>query len=131
MSDLKEVKEYFDKDFYASRQTGIEIVAAEPGYAKCSLKIEEKHKNSRGRVMGGVSFTMADYAFAVAANFKQRPTVTHTSQIIYLASPRGSVLYAEAKRIRSGRSTCLYEIRVSDDTGEDIAFVTATGFIIG
>lgn len=131
MSCLEEAREYFGKDLYASRQTGIVIEAAEPGYAKCSLKIEDRHKNALGQVMGGVFFTMADYAFAIASNFKQPPTVTQTSQIVYLSAVKGSVLYAETEKIRGGRKTCFYKIMITDDTGADIAYVTTTGFVVG
>ena len=131
MSYLEEAKEYFGKDLYAAEQTGIEIVAAEPGYAKCSLNIEDRHKNALGHVMGGVFFTMADYAFAIASNFKQPPTVTQTSQIVYLSSVKGKVLFAETEKIRAGRTTCFYKIIITDDTGAQVAYVTTTGFVVG
>ena len=111
--------------------TGIEIIEAREGYAKCSLKIEDKHKNALGHVMGGVFFTMADYAFAIASNFNQPATVTQTSQIMYLSAVKGSTLYAETEKIRAGRRTCFYKIMISDDTGTDIAYVTTTGYIVG
>ena len=129
-NNLEEAKRFFGNDRYATEQTGIEILAAERGYAKCELKIGERHKNAQGHVMGGVLFTLADYAFAIASNFGQPPTVTQTSQIVYLSSPKGSTLYAETECIRSGRSTCFYKITVSDDTGTQVAYVTATGFVI-
>ena len=131
MSYLEEAREYFGKDLYAAEQTGIVIEAAEPGYAKCSLKIEDRHKNALGHVMGGVFFTMADYAFAIASNFKQPPTVTQTSQIVYLSAAKGNVLYAETEKIRGGRKTCFYKIMITDDTGAEIAYVTTTGFVVG
>lgn len=131
MNDLEQAKEYFGKDLYASQQTGIEIIAAEPGYAKCALRVEDKHRNALGHVMGGVYFTMADYAFAIASNFKQPPTVTQTSQIVYLSSPKGDVLYAETEKIRAGKSTCFYKIMITDNTGADIAYITTTGFVVG
>ena len=131
MNYLEEAREYFGKDLYAAEQTGIVIEAAEPGYAKCSLKIENKHKNALGHVMGGVFFTMADYAFAIASNFKQPPTVTQTSQIVYLSAAKGNVLYAETEKIRGGRKTCFYKIMITDDTGTEIAYVTTTGFVVG
>lgn len=131
MGYLEEAKEFFGNDLYATQQTGIEILAAEPGYAKCALKIEDRHKNALGHVMGGVFFTMADYAFAIASNFKQPPTVTQTSQIVYLSSPKGSTLFAETEKIRAGKKTCFYKIMITDDTGSDIAYVTTTGFVVG
>ena len=130
MNNLEDAKRFFGQDRNATEQTGIEILAVDKGYAKCELKIGERHKNAQGQVMGGVIFTLADYAFAVASNFGQSPTVTQTSQIVYLAAPKGSVLYAETEQIRSGKSTCFYKITVSDDTGVEVAYVTTTGFVI-
>ena len=128
---LERAREFFKNDIFASEQTGIEIVSARDGYAKCSLKITDKHKNALGHVMGGVIFTMADYAFAIASNFEHPTTVTQTSQIVYLSSPKGAVLYAETEQIKSGKKTCVYKITVSDDTGAQIAYVTTTGIVIG
>ena len=130
MNYLEEARRYFADDLYATKQTGIVIEAAEPGYAKCSLKIEDHHKNAMGNVMGGVYFTMADYAFAIAANLGQPPTVTQTSQIVYLSAVKGSVLYAETEKIKVGRSTCFYKIMITDDTGVQVAHVTTTGFTL-
>jgi len=130
-NNLEEAKRFFGKDIYATEQTGIEILAAEKGYAKCSLKIGERHKNAHGHVMGGVFFTMADYAFAIASNFEQLPTVTQTSQIVFLTAPKGNTLYAETEKIRAGKKTCFYKITITDDTGLQVAYVTTTGFVVG
>ena len=130
MSNLEEAKKIFGKDVYAAQLTGVQILAAEPGYAKCALDIEDKHKNALGQVMGGVFFVMADFAFAIASNFKQPPTVTQTSQIVYLAPVKGKTLYAETEKIRAGRKTCFYKISIYDDTGALNAYVTTSGFII-
>jgi len=131
MSYLEEARKYFGLDRYATQQTGVSIIAAEQGYAKCEMRIDERHKNALGQVMGGVYFTLADYAFAIATNDLGRtPTVTQTSQITYLSAPKGQVLYAETERIRAGRTTCFYKISITDDTGALIAYVTTTGFSV-
>ncbi len=131
MNYLEEAKRVFSADLYATKVTGIEIIDAKPGYAKCSLKLREEHRNALGEVMGGVYFTMADYAFAIASNLCSPPTVTQTSQIVFLAGAKGDMLYAETECIKSGRKTCLYKIVISDSTGAQIAYVTTTGFILG
>ena len=43
MRTLEEVREFFKNDVYASGTTGIEIEDARPGYAKVTLKIDERH----------------------------------------------------------------------------------------
>ena len=128
---LEEAKSIFYGDKYASQVTGVEILDADVGYSKVALKLDERHMNAVGQVMGGVYFTIADYAFAIASNFKQNPTVTQTSQIAFLAPVKGDTIFAEAMKIRSGRTTCFYKIIITDSTGEQIAYVTTTGFIIG
>ena len=130
-ANAEEAREIFGADYYAAELTGVEILEADVGYAKCALKLEDKHRNALGQVMGGVLFTMADYAFAIASNFHQPPTVTQTSQIVYLSSVKGTTVYAQAEKIRAGKRTCFYKIVISDDTGEQNAYVTTTGFVVG
>lgn len=128
MTDLGKAREFFAADRYATEVTGIEIIAVGEHYAKCQLSIEGRHKNAVGHVMGGVMFTMADFVFAVAANFgAPSPTVTVTSNIAYLASPRGNTLFGEAKLLKDGRRNCFYEITITDDLGTTVAIVTTNG----
>ena len=127
---LEEAKEIFYGDYYASKTTGIEIIDVDIRYAKVKLDINSSHKNAVGQVMGGVYFTLADYAFAIASNFRQPPTVTQTSQIVFLSPIKGDTIFAEAVCIRSGRSTCFYKIIITDESGEENAYVTTTGFIL-
>ena len=86
MTELEEAKEFFIKDRYAMVTTGIEIEEVGERYAKCSLKLDDRHRNATGHIMGGVVFTLADFVFAVATNFKQPVTVTTVSQISYLGT---------------------------------------------
>ena len=131
MTDLERANEYFGRDLFATEVTGIEILHAEPGRARCSLKIEARHRNAMGNVMGGAMFTLADFAFAIASNFDQKSAVSHSSTITYLSAPKGDVLYAEAVKIKAGRSTCFYKIEVTDDLGTKCAYVTSSGFVVG
>jgi acyl-CoA thioesterase len=128
MTDLERAREFLAADRYATEVTGIEIIAVGEHWAKCELKIDGRHKNAVGHVMGGVIFTMADFVFAVATNFDApSPTVTVTSNIAYLASPRCNILYGEAKLLKDGRRNCFYEITITDDTGLTVAIVTING----
>ena len=44
-----------------------------------------------------------------------------------MSASKGSVLYAEAKLIKDGRSNCFFEVRVTDDLDKLIAIVTFNG----
>lgn len=130
MTDLEQVREYFKDDKFATKTTGIEISDAGKGYAKVKLKLDERHYNAAGGVMGGVLFTMADFAFAIASNFKGPLCVTLESSICYLNSVKGSTLYAECRALKDGSRTNFFEIDITDDLGTAVAKVTANGYKI-
>ena len=125
--DLADARMYFEGDRFAS-ENGMVIDAIGDGTSACSMVISERHRNANGGVMGGAIFTLADFAFAVATNNVHRPTVALQVSINYLNPPRGGRLTAQARRVKDGRTTCLYEVDVTDDQGRHIARFTGTGF---
>ncbi len=127
MPTLEQVKEFFTGDRYATEVTGIEIETARASYARCRLAIEPRHRNAIGGVMGGVLFTLADFTFAVATNFEAPSTVTTVGNISFLSAAKGNTLFSESRLIKDGRTTCFYEIAITDDTGELVATVTMQG----
>ena len=128
MSDLERARQFFSKDLYATEATGIVIDSVGEKYAKCSLKLDRRHQNAVGAVMGGVMFTFADFVFAVATNFESESvTVTLVSQISYLSAVKGDTLYGESKLIKDGRNNCFYEIHITDNLGTAVATVAVTG----
>ncbi len=131
MTPLEMKRDFFKDDFFATEVTGIEIEAVGENYAKCSLRLDKRHLNAAGSPMGGAIYTLADFTFAVSTNPKpDTVTVTTVSQICYLNLSRGEVLYGESRLIKDGRSTCFYEIDITDDIGTKIAVVTVTGMHI-
>ena len=128
---IEEVRELFGNDRFATEACGCRVLEASRGHAVCAFDIAPIHLNAMGNVMGGAIFTLADYAFAVASNFDQTPTVSLSSSITFLTVPKGDTLRAEATCVRAGRTTCLYQIQVTDGEGRLCAHVTANGYIVG
>ena len=131
ITNLNESREFFKNDIYATEATGIEIEKVEEGYGLVTLDLEARHQNAGGFVMGGVYYTMADFAFGVAANFNRPTTVTLDSQITFLTPAVGEKLFAEAKVVRDGEHTCCYLVEVFDDRGTKCAVATMNGFKTG
>lgn len=127
MTALEEARMFFAGDKYAMEATGCVIDEVGEKYARCSLTLEPRHRNAVGQVMGGVSFTLADFAFAVASNFHQTMTVSVTSTISHLGAVKGTRLIAGTRLIKDGRRNCFYEVDVTDDFGNPVALVTITG----
>ena len=127
MKALEDVRKLFENDKFAT-ENGAVIDEIGDFYAKCSLKLTEGHKNAVGSVMGGVSFTLADFAFAVASNWQNPGVVSLSSNITYLGTAKGERLIAEASCVKNGHTTSHYRVDVQDDLGNPVAAVTVTGY---
>lgn len=124
---LEQTRAFFRNDRFATAN-GAEIEAIGTAYARCTMELTKEHKNAAGGIMGGAIFTLADFAFAVAANWEELGTVSLSSNISFLNSVKGNRLIAEASCIKMARSVCYYEIRISDELGTQVASVTAAGY---
>ena len=129
-ADLNQLKEKFIHDLFVADGLGAVTEEASYGYAKCSMEIQPRHCNALGIPMGGAVFTLADFAFAVAANQEGRDVVTQASQVTFLKAARGKYLTAEARQVKDGKRVCFYEVKVTDDLGTEVAFVTVNGYVI-
>ena len=128
MTDLLEhAREVFGRDKFATEVTGIEIIDVSKNYARCELKIDGRHRNAMGAVMGGVIFTLADFCFAVAANSEKLSVVSVASNIEYLNAVRGERLIAEAHCRKSGHRNCFFQITITDELDTKIAHVSNVG----
>ena len=127
---LEEVRKIFEGDRFAT-ENGAVIDEIGDHTATCSMKITPSHKNAMGAVMGGAYFTLADFAFAVAANWEKMGCVSIHSDISFLGTAKGETLTAKAVCIKDGKRTALYSVDVTDDLGNLVATVTITGYHVG
>lgn len=124
---LEEAQEFFRGDRYAYDATGCRLVEISEGHSVTELVIDpQRHHNAMGNVMGGVMFTLADYALAAACNYNNKPTVAVNNTIEYFSTPKGSKLIATCDVDKSGRSLGFYTVQIVDDTGRKVAMMTAT-----
>lgn len=126
---IEEVKKIFEGDRFAT-QCGAVIDEIGDCSATCSLIITDSHRNAMGAVMGGVYFTLADFAFGVAANREKMGCVSLHSDIAFLGAAKGGKLIAKATCVKNGRSTACYRIDVTDDLGNLTAIITTTGYYV-
>ena len=126
-NSLEEAREFFYKDKFAV-DTGITLDELTEDKAICSLVLNDTHRNAYGGVMGGVIFTLADFAFAVLSNQIHQLTVAQQVSINYLSAPKGDKLIAEATCRKSGRTSSIVIVNVSDGLGRDVALFVGTGF---
>ena len=109
-------------DDSASQRLGMTLDNIAPGEATLSMTILEAMSNGHGNCHGGYIFTLADSAFAFACNSYNQSAVAQHCSITYLIPGRlGDRLTATAKEVsRHGRSG-IYDIRVTNQSGEHVA----------
>lgn len=127
MEEIEKVREIFSGDRYAT-EAGAFIEEIGDHYARCSLTLNEHHKNAAGGIMGGVYFTLADFAFAVAANWQKIGTVSINSDISFIGVPKSDQIIAETEFIKDGRTVCCYNVSVKDSLGNPLAAVKIVGY---
>lgn len=108
----------------ASAALGMTVERDEPGIAIVRMRVRDDMTNGFHITHGGLVFTLADTAFAIACNEDDRITVAQGADITFLKSTTsGQTLTATAeRRARNGRSG-LYDVRVTDETGDVVAEV--------
>lgn len=106
----------------ASAMLGMVVEVDEPGRSVVSMPVREDMLNGFAITHGGLVFTLADTAFAIACNEDERVTVAGGADIAFLKSTRaGQTLTASAvRRVVSGRNG-LYDVTVTDETGDVVA----------
>jgi acyl-CoA thioesterase len=97
----------------ASRALGMEVVHVAPGRATVRMTVREDMVNGHAIGHGGLTFALADSAFAFACNSYNRSTVAAQCEIRFLAPTRlGDELVADAvERSREGRDG-VYDVTV-------------------
>lgn len=106
----------------ASALLGMVVEHDEPGRAVVSMRVREDMLNGFAITHGGLVFALADTAFAIACNEDEKVTVAAGADITFLKSTHaGQTLIATAaRRVISGR-TGLYDVTVTDETGDAVA----------
>ena len=106
----------------ASRTLGMVLEGARPGWARVSMTITESMVNGHAIAHGGVTFSLADSAFAFACNSRNEPNVALQCSISYVnAAKLGDVLVAEAEERSSKGRTGVYDVNVTRGEGELVA----------
>lgn len=106
----------------ASAWAGMQIDSVDEGRATLSLTVQKHHCNGHGICHGGVTFMLADSAFAFACNSRNQSTVAQHNVISYLAPGKlGDQLTAQAQEISLTGRSGIYDVKVSNQDGLMIA----------
>lgn len=96
-----------------SQWLGIEVVEVREGYAQMKMTVRDEMLNGHGVMHGGVSFSLADSAFAFASNSHGQKAVSIETSINHTKAVfSGDELIATAEKESLSRSVGFYLVRV-------------------
>ena len=114
---MDKIKEFFKRDQFAEH-CGIELVEVSSGTAKAEMMVKREHLNGLNTVHGGAIFTLADFAFAAAANSYGNVTVAINVSITYMKALTAGKITAVAREISRNPKLSTYTIDIYNDAGE-------------
>lgn len=107
---------------HASKWAGMEITHMDEGTATLQLTVSQHHCNGHGICHGGVTFMLADSAFAFACNSRNQSTVAQHNVISFTAPGRlGDNLTATAREVSLTGRNGIYDVTVANQQGQTIA----------
>jgi len=122
----KSVDKMLELDYF-SKWMGIEIIKIRHHYSKIKMQLRREMMNGFGIAHGGITFALADSAFAFACNSEGKITVALDVSISFPKSGKeGDTLIAEAKEINNTNKTGLYLIEVRNQHHEMVALFKGT-----
>jgi len=105
----------------------VEIIEIRHHYSKIKMQLRHEMMNGFGIAHGGITFALADSAFAFACNSEGKITVALDVSISFPKSGKeGDTLIAEAKEINNTNKTGLYLIEVRNQHHEMVALFKGT-----
>jgi len=117
---MEKIKKYFKRDQFVE-YIGVELVEVGLGRAVAKMPIKPIHLNGMGSVQGGALFTLADLAFAAAANSHGQAAVGINCSINYMKAVSTGTLTAEAKEDSLNPKLGSYTVRIMNDEGDLVA----------
>lgn len=122
MPTPKEVVSHMMEHDRFSQWLGIEVLEIKEGYSKIKMTIREEMVNGFGIIHGGVTFSLADSAFAFACNNRNQLSVALDTSINFIKPVHvGDELTAEAIEVHNGKSTGLYHIEIFNQKNHKVA----------
>ena len=114
------VEKCMRNDRFAQR-TEVELVSISAGQDKAKMTVHPHHLNGVHTVQGGAIFTLADFAFAAAANSHGTVAVAINANITFIKAATTGTLWAEARELSKNFKIGSYSVDVRDDQGELVA----------
>lgn len=118
--NLEDVKKFSEVNMM--RHLGIEITAIGKDFIEAKMPVDERTKQPFGILHGGASVTLAETLGSLAASLtldqEKKAAVGLEVNSNHLKAMRSGFVFGRTTPIHIGRSTQVWEIRISNEQGE-------------
>jgi len=128
-SEAGRIGRWMEQNDRLAQLLGMRLESVAPGSCSVSMVVTADMLNAVGLTHGGVTYSLADFAFAIASNSHGTVAVALTAQMSYPAASRcGDRLIAKARENNRGSKTGLYSIEVKTGEGRLVGLFSGTVF---
>jgi acyl-CoA thioesterase len=116
----------YSKDWF-SQWLGIEIEEIKSGYCKLRMTIRKEMLNGFEIAHGGITYALADSAFAFASNSQGKKAVSIETSISHTEQLKeGNVLIAVATELTSSNKLARYKVQITKGEEDIVALFNGT-----
>lgn len=131
MTPQEVVNKMLENDHF-SKWLGITVDEVSEGYCALHFTVKKEMLNGFSSIHGGALFAAADSAFAFACNSEGKMAVALDVNISYTRpAQEGEVLKVVAQQINQGKTTGIYEVKITNAAQKLVALFKGTSFRTG
>ena len=123
------IQEILNRTDRFAANAGCRVTEVDATHAVAEMTVTKEHLNAGGVCQGGALFTLADLAMAALMNYQGNLTFGISSNVMFLSSAaEGDRLRAEAVLVAEHHKLPSVEVRVTNQDGRLICYVTGMGY---
>jgi acyl-CoA thioesterase len=132
MSKASQIVNHMMQNDAFSQWLGIEVLENKEGYCRLKMRLREEMTNGFKIAHGGITYSLADSALAFASNGRGDHALSIETSIAHTRPAQvGDTLFAEATEKSRTRRFGIYEVQVTNQTGDLIALFKGTVYRTG
>ena len=129
--DFEKLVEFRNTHNPYAKKEGIVVEEIRLGYARVTKAVLPDDINPAGLAHGGIYFALADTAAGAASASHGYFAVTVNANYNYLrAAKPGDTLIAEGTECKTGKTICVYDVRVTTQDGTHVGTGTFTYYLL-
>ena len=127
MEKAQQIVNHMMKNDAFSQWLGIQVVSNAAGSAVLEMTVREEMTNGFNIAHGGITYSLADSALAFASNGGGKQSLSIETSIHHIEKVlAGDVISARASLVSETHKTAIYQIDITNTSGERVAWFKGT-----